>query len=238
MSRAGVGALLGIVLLMVQVTQAAVPLEAEDRSLIFVPGEQKAAGVVTVGHEPQLFIDDYLIESSTGVRRVVCRPVRDGSISNPIVTGKEDRCFQPYFSVSRIAETGLFRIWYGAATEDQDPSRSHLGYTESDDGVHWKRPARMLADPSPIQFGAEVIQDPSGEICVQLLVWWGTAGGGVGGWFEFSARGGSGGAGTRPRHQQRFVGFSAKEICGDGIFGAEVGEVFGGAANDFAEHEQ
>jgi hypothetical protein len=108
---------------------------------------------------PHLFIDDYLIASSENVRRVVNRPERDPAIPNPIVTGKEDGCFQPYLTVVRDPETQVFRMWYGHRTQDSNPGRSRLGYLESKDGVHWVRPRRLLGGMGPIQFGVSVIDE-------------------------------------------------------------------------------
>jgi hypothetical protein len=102
---------------------------------------------------PHLFPDESLIEHSANVTRRVNPPRRDPAIPNPLVTGKEDGCFQPYLTVLRDPQTGRFRLWYGAHTEDFNPSRSHLGYLESADGMHWLRPHRVLPDPAPIQFG-------------------------------------------------------------------------------------
>ncbi|MBN1344567.1 MAG: hypothetical protein JXQ73_17890 [Phycisphaerae bacterium] len=109
---------------------------------------------------PHLFIDDYLIESSQNVERKVASPNRD--LPGPVVTGKKgkgDDCFQPYLEVIRDAKTKRFRIWYGAA---QNASQSHIAYMESDDGINWIRPHRILKDPSPIQFGVSVIDEGPG----------------------------------------------------------------------------
>ena len=88
---------------------------------------------------------------------MVNRPERDPAIPNPIVTGKEDGCFQPYMTIIRDPETKRFRIWYGHRVEDFNAGRSHIGYMESEDGIHWERPPRVLKDPGPIQFGVSVI---------------------------------------------------------------------------------
>ena len=45
-----------------------------------------------------LFIDDYLIARQSGIQRSIKSPAR---LPEPIVTGKEDGCFQPYLSVIR-----------------------------------------------------------------------------------------------------------------------------------------
>lgn len=89
------------------------------------------------------------------MRRIVMPPERHGE---SIVTAAEDKCFQPYVSVLRDPATGRFRLWYNAAI---DSNRSHIGYLESDDGIHFLRPHRELADPSglPVAFGAYVVDD-------------------------------------------------------------------------------
>ena len=136
-------------------------------------------GPVRLGAGPHLFLDDYLIESSTGVTRRVNRPERDPGIPNPIVTGKEDRNFQPFLTVLRDPATGRFRLWYGAWDDSKGSSTSHIGYLESADGIHWIRPFRLLADPAPIQFGDSVIDD--GSACADparryRLGWWSDGG--------------------------------------------------------------
>ncbi|MBI5685886.1 MAG: hypothetical protein HZC54_12505 [Verrucomicrobia bacterium] len=120
---------------------------------------RRSAGPIVLQTGPQLFIDDYLIESSQNLTRVVQQPARDPGIPNPVVTGPEDRCFQPFFSVLRDPQSGRFRIWYGARCDDKSASASHIAYMESEDGIHWKRPARLLDDPAPIQFGSEVLDE-------------------------------------------------------------------------------
>jgi hypothetical protein len=111
---------------------------------------------------PHLFLDEFLIESSSNVTRKVSAPARDPALPNPLVSGREDGCFQPYLTVVRDSQSGRFRLWYGVRTEDLNPSRSHLGYLESADGIRWIRPHRVLADPAPINFGASVIDEGPG----------------------------------------------------------------------------
>lgn len=108
---------------------------------------------------PHLLLDEFLIERSSNLVRKVNPPLRDPAIPNPVVTGKEDGCFQPYLTVLRDDQSRRFRIWYGARTEDSNPGKSHIGYLESEDGVRWRRPHRILADPGPIQFGVSVIDE-------------------------------------------------------------------------------
>lgn len=108
---------------------------------------------------PQLFIDDYLIDKTENVSRRVNSPARDPKLNNPIINGKDDLNFQPYMSVIRDPKSGGYRIWYGARREDRSEVASHIATMESDDGIHWQRPPRVLEDPAPIQFGCSVIDE-------------------------------------------------------------------------------
>jgi hypothetical protein len=104
---------------------------------------------------PQLFLDDNLIAEQKNLRRVIQSPDR---LPEPIVTSAQDKCFQPYVSVLRDPVTRRFRLWYNTAV---DSTTSHIGYMESQDGMHFLRPHRELADPSglPVAFGAYVVDD-------------------------------------------------------------------------------
>ncbi len=93
---------------------------------------------------PHLFLDDRLIESCPGVARRINVPKRD--LPGPVVTGPEDGNFQPFFTVLRDPATKRFRMWYGTPVNEK---QSHFGYIESEDGVRWIRPHRVLDDPAP-----------------------------------------------------------------------------------------
>jgi hypothetical protein len=102
---------------------------------------------------PHLFLDDYLVADAKNLKRTVHPPVRE---PQPVVTGKEDGNFQPYVSVLRDPETKRFRMWYNVAA---GAGQSRLGYMESEDGLHWLRPHRVLSDPLKIVYGASVLDD-------------------------------------------------------------------------------
>jgi hypothetical protein len=135
--------------------------DSKDNSFIYVPGKKypttTQVDAVPAHPGPHLFVDDALIASSQNVTRVIQQPKRDSSIPNPVVTAKEDECFQPYLSVSRSPENGRFRMWYGISTHDENNNASRLAYIESEDGIHWIRPHKVLPDPGPLQFGSEVL---------------------------------------------------------------------------------
>lgn len=108
---------------------------------------------VTLAPGPQLFLDEYLIASQISLKRVINVPSR---LPRPIVTGAEDQNFQPYVSVIRDPKSRRFRMWYNVPI---DSGQSHIGHIESEDGIHWIRPHRVLTDPHPISFGASVLDE-------------------------------------------------------------------------------
>ncbi|MCC6446832.1 MAG: hypothetical protein IT210_25695 [Armatimonadetes bacterium] len=102
---------------------------------------------------PHLFLDDFLIAAQSNLKRVVTPPKK---LEDPVVTGRKDGCFQPYLTVLRDPKTGRFRIWYGVP---ENAGQSHLGYMESEGGIRWIRPHRVLPDPARIQFGVSILDE-------------------------------------------------------------------------------
>ena len=102
-----------------------------------------APAVVTIDHNPQFFIDDYLVDNRWGVRfltetvtRVSHQPSKD--IHNPVIAGKGG-----YVNVARDERTGLFRMWYQDYWDQSLNPRKYtygIAYAESTDGIHWKLP--------------------------------------------------------------------------------------------------
>jgi len=118
------------------------------------PPAAETAVPLALAPGPHLFLDDRLIARAAGLTRRVASPARQ--LPGPVVTGPEDRCFQPYVTVLRDPDSRRFRMWYGVP---ESASQSHLAYIESADGVRWQRPHRVLADPGRIDFGASIIDD-------------------------------------------------------------------------------
>jgi hypothetical protein len=107
----------------------------------------------TSGSGPHFFLDDHLIAEQQHLTREIIPPKR---LPQPIVTGTEDKCFQPYVTVIQNPQTKRFRIWYGVP---ESSIQSHVATMESDDGIHWKRPHRVLDDPGTIQFGVSILDE-------------------------------------------------------------------------------
>jgi hypothetical protein len=156
--------------------QSAPSGDEEVCSSLYRPGQvERPAGPIPLGPGPQLLVDDFMVASSQNLTRVVVPPQRDPGLPNPVVTGEEDHNYQPYLTVLRDPATGRFRMWYGAYGENPNGSTSHLGYLESADGIHWERPARLLADPGPIQFGSSVLDEGPGYADLARrykFAWW------------------------------------------------------------------
>ncbi len=106
-----------------------------------------------IGRGPHLLLDEHLIAEQSFLSRTVNRPAKR---PEPVITGRAggDDNFQPYLSVIQNPDTGGFRVWYGVP---ENASQSHLATMESEDGIHWRRPHRVLADPQRIQFGVTVL---------------------------------------------------------------------------------
>lgn len=139
--------------------------DAARKNAVYRPaanGSMSAKKPVALRPGPHLFIDDFLIDQTSDVRRRVNCPVRDPKIPNPLISGKADGNFQPYMTVVRDAGTGRFRVWYCARTEDRNPIRAHIATMESADGIEWRRPARVLEDPAPIEVGCSVLDEGPG----------------------------------------------------------------------------
>ncbi len=105
---------------------------------------------------PHFFIDDYLISEDSFLIRTVNNPHK---LKEPVITSgiRGDENWQPYLSVLRDPQTGRFRVWYNTPVDTNEVSRCHIGYMESNDGIHWIGPPKILKDPFPIQFGVKVL---------------------------------------------------------------------------------
>jgi len=109
--------------------------------------------VIELKPGPHLFIDDYLIAEQSFLSRTVNNPEK---FPEPIITGEKggDDNFQPYMTILKDDKTGRFRIWYNSFI---DAGHSHISYMESEDGINWIRPHRVLEDPHPIEYGVSVV---------------------------------------------------------------------------------
>ena len=102
-------------------------------------------GVRDIGNGPQLFLDDYLIESRDGLKREIQSPQRFGP---PVLDSKTFGTTQPYLTVLRD-EKKRFRMFY-----NNGPA---IWHAESNDGLHWANP--RVAWNRPRGYGCSVVDD-------------------------------------------------------------------------------
>jgi len=127
---------------------------------------------------PYLFLDDALISHTENLTRQVDPPKRHGE---PVIRSRGgDENWQPFVTVLRDPDSGRFRAWYDVVSEmrgEPGKGKSHIAYLESTDGIHWRRPHRVLKDPAPINFGASVVDrgpaatDPSSRFKMSYCFW-------------------------------------------------------------------
>ena len=104
-----------------------------------------------------LFIDDYLVAESTGLKATLHHPTK---MDRPIVSGlsSPDRCGQPYATVVCDEPSGRFRLWYNSRADDGTIEVSHM---EATDGVNWIRPHQVLTELRG--YGASIVDDGARE---------------------------------------------------------------------------
>ena len=94
-------------------------------------------GVVQAGGDKQLLIDDFVIESSTGLRRRLHPFVKHPR--NPVFQAQvpwEEGWADPFMSTVVYDDVDRdFKMWYRCG-----PRHSLKGFAVSADGVHWQRP--------------------------------------------------------------------------------------------------
>ncbi|MCH8748825.1 hypothetical protein IH781_03670 [Patescibacteria group bacterium] len=78
--------------------------------------------------------------------------------AGPVVTSGDGN-WQPYCTVLRDPDSGRFRIWYNARRTQGQGDASVVAYMESDDGLHWERPPRIVWDHPSIAYGVTVIDE-------------------------------------------------------------------------------
>ena len=104
---------------------------------------------------PHLLVDDFLIAASQGIVREIQHPRKH---PGPVVTSGDGN-WQPYCTVLRDPDSGRFRIWYNARRTQGQGDASVVAYMESDDGLHWERPPRIVWDHPSIAYGVTVIDE-------------------------------------------------------------------------------
>lgn len=86
---------------------------------------------------PQLFIDDALIESQTGLKRTLHQPLKDNGGNSPIIAGPKGQTILAYGSILRDPRLGryvMFTKTYPGFETFRLTSRDGLEWVQGDDG--------------------------------------------------------------------------------------------------------
>jgi len=108
--------------------------------------EDKHVDALELGTRKQLFIDDYLMESSEGIELKMNPPRRDGAeLITPDQPWERGGYIGVYSSV--VQDQGKVRVWYDLILPTGEGPYDHqrcVCYAESDDGVHFEKPLLNL----------------------------------------------------------------------------------------------
>lgn len=138
-----------------------------------------AAEPLSLSPGPHLFIDDFVIAESRGVRKVTQHPKR--GLDTPVLGWKEHTT-QPYVTVLRDPKSGLFRMWYNYDIGYE----AAIAYAESTDGIAWTLPTlnilgpdnrlfKISRSPEHGSYGVSVVDDGENPHDPQRrykLMWW------------------------------------------------------------------
>ncbi len=98
-----------------------------------------------IGSSKQLFLDDSLTHSMTGISRVLNQPVKVAG--NPLLPriprespAWDAGMFMGFSSVLYDEQQQLFKMWYGLHPGEGGDELSFLCYATSEDGIHWQKP--------------------------------------------------------------------------------------------------
>ena len=98
------------------------------------------SSVMDIGSGPQVFLDDFFLESAEGAGRIYCPPKRH---PYPVVPQTEtQRRIQPFIAVRYDPEKARFRMWYSLI----GPIGISHAYAESSDGIRWEFPNLGLVE--------------------------------------------------------------------------------------------
>ncbi|OHB43713.1 MAG: hypothetical protein A2Y13_02095 [Planctomycetes bacterium GWC2_45_44] len=117
--------------------QSAEPKKALKISLSFE--NNMDSKVIYIGSSRQLFIDDYLIDKSSGIKFAVNSPVKTHEKLIIADCPWEDIMVGPYCTV--MDDDGVYKMWYESYAKDNDmKAMGFLCYAESEDGLVWRKP--------------------------------------------------------------------------------------------------
>ncbi len=97
---------------------------------------------IDIGSRLELFVDDFLIDDASDASLRLHHPRRAEVAMVYDQPWEGDGSFQS----SVIHEGDVYRAWHRAGGQGGGPGNMPTMYTESDDGIHWRRPELGLVD--------------------------------------------------------------------------------------------
>ena len=119
---------------------------------------------IDIGTNRQLFLDDLIIDTKSGVRRTMHSPTRRETV---LVGDKPwDEASVAYMSVIRDGDLyrGYYRCYHLGS--DQAPKPRHTAYAESLDGIHWEKPNLGLCEFNGSKDNNLIWMGPGANFCV------------------------------------------------------------------------
>ncbi len=98
------------------------------------------------GTQTLLFVDDHHVLYRAGTERTFC-PAQRPTNHRVLAPSEPWEVAIGWTSIYRDAETGRYQLWYQAYTGDRAPDRRYgcvVCYAESEDGIHFEKPALDL----------------------------------------------------------------------------------------------
>ena len=108
---------------------------------VLLAGASVAPGqdVLDIGSRRELFVDDYVIDTLTGLELVLQQPARREVVMDYDQPWEGNTCL--YHSIFRDGD--IYRMYYRASGTARPPT---VCYAESMDGIHWTRPMLGLVE--------------------------------------------------------------------------------------------
>jgi hypothetical protein len=118
-------------------------IQAAAKPLKDIP-DTKPEGKIHFYPGPNLFVDDYLIASSNGLKRTTHQPAK---LPDPVIPKAETWHSRPLFYVDVLFDSAMqrYRMWYNIGFNSIKPQFC-FAYAESEDGIRWTRPNLGLVE--------------------------------------------------------------------------------------------
>ena len=119
---------------------------------------------IDIGTNRQLFLDDLMIDTISGAKRIMHSPIR----REPVIVGDKpwDEASVSYMSIIRDGD--LYRGYYRCYEPRSDRARSPrlTAYAESADGIHWEKPSLGVYEFNGSRDNNLVWKGPGANFCV------------------------------------------------------------------------